>query len=168
MKKEDIFLTDWKRILIGESPATFLVEVLFRTSLIFIVFLLVMKLFGKRMSGQMTIIEMSIIITLGAVIAPAMQLPEKGLLQATLILFVILSLQKILNKASLKSVRFEKLIHGDSSLLLKDGVILEDEMKKCRITHQQLDEKLRQKNIHDHKTVKRIYLEACGAFSIYR
>jgi len=77
---EQYRLTDWQRILIGEAPAVFLLEVLFRSLLIFFVLQLVIRGMGKRMAGQLTISEMAVMITLGAIIAAPIQLPDRGLI----------------------------------------------------------------------------------------
>jgi uncharacterized membrane protein YcaP (DUF421 family) len=168
MKKEDIHLFDIKRIVLGEAPLTFLVEICFRTALIFTCLLVVMKLLGKRASAQMTITEMTVIITLGAIIAPVMQMPDKGLLQAIIILFTILILQKLLNIISLKRSSFEHILQGTEELLVKDGEILQEAMDRSRISKNQLFEELRKKGVHHLGQVKRVYVEACGLFSVYK
>ena len=55
MKKEDIIPGDFYRILFGETPAIFLFEVLLRTLLLYIALLVVVRVMGKRMGGQLTI-----------------------------------------------------------------------------------------------------------------
>ena len=86
MKKEDIRLGDWHRILIGDAPIEFLVEVFIRTTLIYALLLVVMRLLGKRMNGQLTNLELAVMLTMGAIIAPPMQLPDRGLLSGVLAL----------------------------------------------------------------------------------
>jgi len=78
MKKEEIHLYDIKRILLGQAPVEFMLEVLIRTVITYIALLFLLKLLGKRMDGQVTIIEMSVMITLGAIVSVAMQLPDRG------------------------------------------------------------------------------------------
>jgi hypothetical protein len=51
MKKEDIIPWDWQRILFGQAPPEFLLEVLMRTSIIYIALLIIVRLMGKRMGG---------------------------------------------------------------------------------------------------------------------
>jgi len=67
MKKEDIHIWDWKRILIGSAPWEFLIETFFRTLVIYIFLLQAMRLMGKRMRGQLSILELCIIVMLGAI-----------------------------------------------------------------------------------------------------
>jgi len=167
MKKEEIKLDDIKRILIGNAPVEFLLETLLRTLFIFLVFIVVMRLFGKRMTGQLTITEFGVVITLGAIIAPMMQLPDKGLLQGVFLLLCILGMHRLITAWGVKSQKVEKITQGELSLLVKDGIIQEDELKASRIPKNQLFAAIRAKNIYNLGQVERLYLEACGAFSLY-
>lgn len=76
MKKEDIQPWDWQRIFLGEAPPEFLVEILIRTLIIYIALMIIVRLMGKRMGGQLTISELAVMVTLGAIVAPAMQIPH--------------------------------------------------------------------------------------------
>ncbi len=108
MKKEDIHITDWKRILLGDAPPEYLLEILGRSLLIYVALLVVVRLMGKRMSGQLTITEMSVIITLGAVIAPPMHLPDKGLIAPIVILVIFFLVHQLLNYWSVKKSESRK------------------------------------------------------------
>ncbi len=80
MEKREIKLDDTGRILFGEAPAEFLLEVLIRTLIIYVALLVTVRLMGKRMVGQLTISEMSVMLTLGAIVSPGMQAPATRLL----------------------------------------------------------------------------------------
>ncbi|HEY0059252.1 MAG TPA: YetF domain-containing protein [Flavisolibacter sp.] len=168
MKKEDIKLGDIQRLLFGEAPPEFLIEVLIRTLVIFLALLIFLRIIGKRMGGVLTISELAVMLTLGAVLAVPMQMPDRGLLQGMLILVVILLLQRGLNLWEFKSSKVEQLTQGSMTMLVKDGVIKTGNMAKSRISKQQLFAKLRESNIHNLGKVKRAYLEACGVFSVYK
>jgi hypothetical protein len=58
MKKEDIHLGDWARILFGEAPPIFLLEVFIRTLIVYVFLLYILRWLAKRMSGQLTIMEL--------------------------------------------------------------------------------------------------------------
>jgi uncharacterized membrane protein YcaP (DUF421 family) len=108
MKKEEIIPFDWHRFLFGQAPAEFLLEVFIRTSIIYIVLLIIVRLLGKRMSGQLSISELSVMVTLGAIVAPAMQIPQMGVLQGAMILVCALAFQRGLNLMEFKKAAFEQ------------------------------------------------------------
>jgi len=167
MNKYDIHLSDIYRILFGEAPVEFLVEVFIRTWLIYLILLIIVRLMGKRMSGQLTIAEMAVMVTMGAIVAPAMQIPNLGILQGALILFLALAFQRGLNFLEFKNYKLEKLSHGEVVMLVKDGVMMLDELDKAKLSRQQLYAALRSKGIFNLGQVERVYLEAFGEFSIY-
>lgn len=168
MEKENIWLSDWQRILLGEAPVEFLVEVLIRTTLIYLTLLIVMRLLGKRMNGQITNLDLAVMLTMGAIMAPAMQLPDRGLLSGVLALFCALAFLRGTIQVGVKSNKAEKRIQGRATILIKDGVILLDEMAQNRLSHQQVFAALRSENVYNLGKVKRLYFEAYGMFSIYQ
>jgi uncharacterized membrane protein YcaP (DUF421 family) len=168
MKKFEIHLADWQRILFGQTPPEFLLEVFIRTLVIYVVLLLVLRWLGKRMSGQLTILEMAVMLTLGAIVSVAMQVPERGITLSLFVLSCTLLFQRGLSHLGYKSARIEELTQGRISTLVKDGVLEIEEMRRCRISHQQLFSDLRSKNVMNLGEVRRIYLEACGLFSIIK
>lgn len=167
MKKETIWLEDWQRILFGDAPVEFTLEVFVRTALIYLVLLVIMRLLGKRMNGQLTNLELAVMLTMGAIMAPGMQIPDRGLLPAILALVCALTFLRGTGLLGFKSSKMEKLIHGTETVLVKDGIIQLDQLAANRLSHQQVFAALRSENVYNLGSVKRLYLEAYGVFSIY-
>ena len=168
MNKYDIRLGDIHRILIGEAPLEFLAEVFIRTVFIYIVLLIIVRLMGKRMSGQLTTAEMSVMVTMGAIVAPAMQIPNLGVIQGAMILFLAFIFQRGLNFLEFKNYKLEKLSHGEVVMLVKDGIMLLDELDQAKLSRQQLYAALRSEGVFNLGQIERVYLEAFGEFSIYK
>jgi uncharacterized membrane protein YcaP (DUF421 family) len=57
-----------QRILIGENPWSFLLEVALRSGIIYVVLFITMRLMGKRMAAQLSVSELAVMITLGAAV----------------------------------------------------------------------------------------------------
>src|SRR6195952_1096874 len=91
MDQQNIRLSDWQRILLGDAPPSFLLEVFGRAVVLYVLLLLALRVLGKRMNGQLTITEMTVMIALGAIMGGAMQMPDRGLLHgaAALLLAII-------------------------------------------------------------------------------
>lgn len=167
MKKEEIHLGDIKRILFGQAPPVFLLEVLIRTLLIYVILLVIVRSLGKRMSGQLTIMEMAVMLALGATVSVAMQIPDRGIFLSVIVLLVTVGFQRGFSYLGFKSAKAEKVLQGDVSILVKQGVMQIAEMQYCRISKQQLFGQLRCNGIYHLGKVRRVYIEASGAFSIY-
>lgn len=168
MKKEDIRWDDWHRILIGSAPTAFLLEVLIRTVIMYLVLLVILRLMGKRMGGQLTISELAVMVTLGAIICVPMQIPDKGILQGIFVMICALIFQRGFSYIGFRGGKMETLMQGKEAVLVKDGVIVVDELEKANISRQQLYGVLRSQEIYNLGGVERIYIEACGIFSVFK
>ena len=168
MKKEEIHWGDWHRILMGTTPTEFLLEVLIRTIIIYLFLLITLRLMGKRMGGQLTISELAVMLTLGAIVSVPMQIPDKGLLQGVLVLFCAFAFQRGITYLAAKNHKIERFTQGSESLLIKDGVMLATELNRTKISREQLLAVLRNQNIYNLGEVQRVYLEACGIFSVFK
>ncbi|QKZ13021.1 DUF421 domain-containing protein [Spirosoma sp. KUDC1026] len=167
MKKEEIRLDDWQRILFGMAPPEFLLETLVRAIVIYLILLVVVRLLGKRMSGQLTLTEMSVMVTIGAIISPSLQAPDRGIALGVLAMICTLTFQRGITLLGFDNKKIEQLTQGETSMLVKDGIMQIDAMSETRISKQQLFAQLRKKNVYNVSLVKRMYIEAAGSFSIY-
>lgn len=168
MERDAIELGDWQRILFGKAPLTFMAEVFLRTLCIYIVLIIALRLLGKRMNGQLTISELGIMITLGAIVAVPMQAPDRGLLPGILLLGCVLVMQRGLSWLTQKSRVIRRVTRGSTSLLVKDGCLNLQAMREARVSQAQLFGTLRSKAIRHLGQVRRVYLEACGRFSVFK
>jgi uncharacterized membrane protein YcaP (DUF421 family) len=167
MNKEEIHLYDIQRILFGNAPVSFLLETLIRTFIVYAVLIIVLRIMGSRMSGQLTITELAIMLMLGAIVSSAVEMPDKGILWGVAALIVILLLQQGLTYWTTKNEKVEKATQGVMGILIKDGVLQLDVMKRSSISKEQVFAVLRNRKILNLGKVKRLYLEGCGDFSTY-
>jgi uncharacterized membrane protein YcaP (DUF421 family) len=168
MDKKDIHFGDLHRMLVGEAPALFLLEVFIRTLITYFVLLVATRWLGKRMSAQLSITEMAVMLTLGAIVSVSMQVPESGLLMAVLVLICTLTFERGLSWLEFQNKKIERISQGKITVLIKDGVIQYKAMLRESISNQQLFAALRSEGIYNLGMVKRLYIEATGMFSIYR
>ncbi|WP_207431541.1 DUF421 domain-containing protein [Sabulibacter ruber] len=168
MKKEEIYFPDWQRLLIGNTPWEFMAEVLLRTLVIFIVLLVVLRLMGKRMNGQLTISELAVMVTLGGIASAPMQLPDRGVLMGVVAFTCALVFQRGINLWAFRSRKVEVVTQGDLCMILKEGVMLVKELENSRLSRDQVFAALRTHNIQHLGQVKRLYIEASGEFSVVK
>ena len=108
-----------------------------------------MRLLGKRMNGQLTNLELAVMLTMGAIISPAMQLPDRGLLSGMLALACALTFLRGRQLLGFKHSKAEKIIQGTGTVLVKDGVIQLKQMAENRLSHQQIYAALRTENVYN-------------------
>lgn len=168
MKKEDIVFSDWHRWLFGTAPPAFTGEVAIRAVIIFAVMLLIVRWLGRRMKGQLSVGELAVILTLGAMIAGPLQLPTAGLLPSVVILLAVLGMHRLSNWLAFKYRPVELVQQGDLALLVRDGCLELATMQQHALSQEQLFGLLRNESIAQLGELRRVYLEANGRLSYYK
>ena len=108
MDKSEIFWNDWQRILIGEVPGSFFIEVILRMIVVYFILVFSMRAMGKRMATQLTNAEYAALVSLAAATGMAVQTPERGLLPAALIAALVVYTQRFIAKKASVRNHFEK------------------------------------------------------------
>ncbi|QRG66785.1 DUF421 domain-containing protein [Brevibacillus choshinensis] len=124
------------------------------------------KLIGKRQIRQLTYIEYIVGITIGS-IAGFMAMEMDGPVYHSLISLTIFALFPVLLEwLSLKSKGIRNVVEGNATILIKDGKILEDNLKSERLTAEDLLEHLRMKNVFRVADVEFALMETSGELSV--
>ena len=144
-----------------------MLQALWRTVLFYGVLILVIRLMGKRQLGQMEPSEF--VVTMLVANLASIPLEETGLpLRSGLVpIFTVLILELLLSWLSLKSVFLRKFFCGKPIILVENGNILQKNLKKSRITLDELTSKLREKDILDILSVQYAILETGGNLSVF-
>lgn len=142
------------------------IEITYRTLVAVLVLFLMTKLLGKRQVTQLSVFEYITGITIGSLAAYiSLDLEAQWYLGiVSLVVWVIVSL--IIEWTQLKSKRARDFIDGQARVLIKDGKILEDNLKKERLNSEELLEQLRQKNVFKAADVEFAIMEANGELSV--
>lgn len=168
MEKSDIKLGDWMRILVGQVPGSFFIELVIRALIIFVLLVVAMRLFGLRMSAQINRLEMISLFSLAAAIGIPLQSPDRGILPAFVTAMVVVVIGRALAAYAFRHERFEKLSEGNLSLLVCDGVINNKAMHETKMTRERLLSQLRGAQVRHLGEVQRLYFEANGSFTLIR
>jgi uncharacterized membrane protein YcaP (DUF421 family) len=168
MKKEDIIFSDWHRWIFGTTPPSFTWEIAIRAALIFIIMLVFVRWVGRRMKGQLSVSELAVILTLGAIIAAPMQKPTAGLLPSVVVLLAVLAVHRLANWLAYKFRPVEIVEQGDVALLLRDGRLDLSEMHRHALSQEQLFGLLRNESVSQLGELRRVYMEANGRLSLYK
>jgi uncharacterized membrane protein YcaP (DUF421 family) len=164
--KKTIELTDWSRILLGEVPLSFLIEAVIRSAFIYILLLTSMRLLGSRMASQMNVSDMTALVSLAAAVGIPLLSPDRGLLPAVVIALVIVSIGRLSAYLSSGNAKAESIIEGHVDTLVENGVLQLKRMKKSRVTRERLFARMRSQGFKHLGSLRRVYLESSGAFSI--
>jgi uncharacterized membrane protein YcaP (DUF421 family) len=144
------------------------VVVLIRTIFSFIVLLAMTRLMGKTQMSQLTFFDYVVGITIGSV-AATLSVDQNVKILNGLVSIVIWGLLPILIAfINMKSYRFRKITDGNPTPLIQNGNILEDNLKKTRLTSEELMLMLRQKDAFKLADVEFAVLETSGQLSVMK
>lgn len=155
-----------QRWLIGEAPWTFAGEVLLRFLFIYLILLLVLRLMGRRFAGQLSIIDLAIMIMLGAAIGAPLQTPDKGILTTIVLLITLLGCFRLLSWSTFFSHRLEVLTQGDATLLVIDGRLALEHLHHAEFSRDRAFSELRSMGVQHLGEVRRAWLEPSGRVSL--
>lgn len=167
MSSEETTLLDWWRILIGEVPASFMIEVVVRIIILYLLLIFSLRIMGKRMSSLVSRNEMIAMISLAAAIGIPVQDPGSGLLPAVIIAIVVILVQRFISNRTMYDTTFAHMVVGNVGPLVKDGQLVLDNMQRSRISRERLLTQVRGEEIYNLGRVERVFLEANGNFTFY-
>jgi uncharacterized membrane protein YcaP (DUF421 family) len=142
------------------------INIVIRAVVALVYLFILTKLIGKRQIRQLTYIEYIVGISIGS-IAAFMATDMDGPMYHSLIAMTIFALFPVLMEwLSLKSKAIRNAVEGQATILIKDGKILEDNLKKERLTTEDLMEHLRMKNVFRVADVEFALMETSGEVSV--
>lgn len=139
----------------------------FRTALFYFIILFVLRLMGKREVGELGIIDVVVFLIIAEVAAFALDSPNEKLIEAIVPIAVLVAIQLISSYISLKSKKFRDLVDGDPSTLIRDGEIIEEELRKQRYNLDDLFQQLREQKVGSIREVTYAFLEPSGNLSVF-
>jgi uncharacterized membrane protein YcaP (DUF421 family) len=141
-------------------------QIALRTVLVYVAALALVRLASKRFLSEATAFDVIVAIMLGSIMSRAMD-GSAPFLPTVLTAAVLLGLHWLFALLAYHTSWFGNLVKGERVLLIKDGEIQRDGMRRGSITEADLTQALRiQTNQTDPARVRRAYLERNGQISI--
>ncbi len=137
-----------------------------RSILIYIVVLIVMRLMGKREIGQLQPFELVISIIIADLAAIPISNSGIPITNGIIPILGLLVMDLFISIGNMKSFEFRQLISGKPSILIFRGKINEKVLKKERFTINELQEKLRDKDVMNLGDVEYAILETSGQINV--
>ncbi len=143
----------------------FVLVTLIRAIILYFLIILYMRLMGKRQLGELQPTELVITILLSEIVSIPMQDNGVPLVHSLLAVTLLVALEIINSAVCLKSARMRSIIEGNSLVVIRDGVIDQKQLKRLRISVDDLLDQLRQKDIFDISDVRYAIVETNGQLS---
>ena len=138
-----------------------------RTIILYLVLIGVIRLMGKRQVGQLEASEFVVTMLVADLASIPMQDGSIPLLSGLVPILTVLGLELILSALAMRSQLFRKLLCGKPVILIENGRILQKNLRKTRVTIDELTAHLRQKDVLSPEAVQYAILETDGSLSVF-
>ncbi|HVJ05067.1 MAG TPA: YetF domain-containing protein [Candidatus Saccharimonadales bacterium] len=143
-------------------------QIVARTGAVYLLVLVGVRLTGKREVGQMTPFDLTLLLLLSNSVQNAMTGPDTSLAGGAVAAIVLLTLNYLIAELSGLNRRFRRMVQGSPSLLIHDGSLLIDHLKKERLTVDEVMRALREHGIGSIGEVAVGVLEVDGSLSFLK
>ena len=141
-------------------------EIVVRTTAVYLLVLLGIKLLGKKELAQMSAPDLVMVLLLANAVQNAMVGQDSSLVGGLLAAVLLLTLNRVLNTLTYRSQRLESFFSGTPTLLVHDGEILVPHCKREQVTVADIEMAMREHGLDDLHSVKSAVLESDGSISI--
>jgi uncharacterized membrane protein YcaP (DUF421 family) len=151
-------LTSWHTVL----------EITLRTSAVYVLVLVGIRLTGKREVGQMTPFDLTLLLLLSNSVQNAMTGPDTSLVGGAVAALVLLTLNFALAELSGMNRRFRRMIQGQPTLLVHNGQCITSHLAREHISTDELNRALREHGVACTADAALAVLEVDGSISVLK
>ncbi len=137
-----------------------------KTVAVFLALVFCMRVLGKRQLGELELSELVVSVLAADLAAVPLQAPELPLSYGLVPLAALFFCELAFSLLTMKSVRARRWLCGKPCFLIREGVINQREMRRCRFTVDELTEELRSRDVSDPATVRYAILETDGTLNV--
>ena len=138
---------DWINIFIYDTTWSFAAEIAIRTVVMFSLIIVFLRFTGKRGIRQLSIFELTIILSLGSIAGDPMFNKDVPLIQALLIMTIVLLLYRACTWLTSKHTLFEKLLEGKPTYIVENGLLVIQDVNDGKMSHDEFFSEMRQNGV---------------------
>lgn len=143
-----------------------MISTVLRTTILYMIVTLAIRLMGKRQIGDMQPNELVITLLISEIAAIPLQDSQQPISVGVIAISVLVFIEIVVSVLSMKSFFIRKLLNGKSVVIIKNGVIDQNAMRNVRMTVIDLIELLRDKDVFNISDVAFAVLEVNGSLSV--
>lgn len=143
-----------------------MITIIVRTVFLYIFVIIGIRLMGKRQIGDMQPNELVITLLISEIAAIPLQDTSQPIINGIVAIFILVILEIIMSVFAMKCMTVRKMMNGKSVVIIKNGVVDQNAMKKVRLTVLDLIELLRGQDVFNISDVAFAVLEVNGDLSV--
>ncbi|GGC94581.1 hypothetical protein GCM10007216_26600 [Thalassobacillus devorans] len=142
------------------------IHIIYRGVLFLILLFLMTKLLGKKQISQLSFFEYISGITIGSIAAEVIMGLDNNIWHGIIGVAIFAVIPFFVEILSLHNKKIRDVVEGKGTVLIKDGKLLEDNLKKEKYTTDEILQLLRGKDVFQVNEVEYAVLEADGKLSV--
>jgi uncharacterized membrane protein YcaP (DUF421 family) len=154
---------DWYHVFVPSTP---LLEIVVRGTLTYLGLFVLLRVILKRQSGNVSVSDILVLVLISDAAQNAMANDYHSVPDGLLLVAVIIGWSYLLDLFGYWFPGFQRLVHPPPLLLVKDGRILRQNMRRELVTEDELFSQLREQGLENLDQVKLAFMEGDGAMSI--
>lgn len=137
-----------------------------KTAIIYVFLVIGLRLLGKRELGQMNVYDLVLVVVLANAVQNSMVGDDNTLVGGIVAALTLLFLNRAFTMALARSDRLQRAMVGEPSLIVNDGQLVEDHMRKEGVTRDQVMAALREHGMENLEDAHMCILEVDGSISV--
>jgi uncharacterized membrane protein YcaP (DUF421 family) len=143
-----------------------IVRTLIVGALAYAALILALRVSGKRTLAKLNAFDLIVTVALGSTLATILLSEDVALAEGVTALLLLIVLQYIVAFVSVRSRSFARLVRSEPTLLVRNGALCTEAMRRARVTEEELETVLRTNGECRFEAVSAIILESDGSFSV--
>lgn len=143
-----------------------LLSIIFSTSVVYLFIVLALRLTGKSEMAQLTSFDLVFVMLLSNAVQNAMVGANTSLVGGLVAAATLFAINGLVKDLLYRQPKLEHMVQGEPLLLVYEGFVKEENLKKARMTVNDLQESIRQHGLESLDQVKLAVMEVDGNISI--
>lgn len=143
-------------------------EFVARAALVYFAIMVLVRISGKRTVGEFTPFDLVVVILIGESTQGALTGGDESVIGALTVSATLIALNYTIGFITTRSKLADRIVEGEAVLLVRDGRVLSDALKRNNVPESDLDEALRAEGVEERSEVRRAFLETDGTISVIK
>jgi len=136
------------------------------TLAVYLFIVIAIRIFGKKELAQLSVIDLVFILLISNAVQNAMVGPDSTLSGGLVAAATLFLVNYVLKYLQYRFPGFGKVVQGDATMLIYRGKILQEHLKKVKISEDELMQAVREHGVESIKEVDLAILEVDGSISV--
>src|SRR5258705_12189654 len=132
---------------------------------VYLFIIVAIRLFGKKELAQLSVIDLVFILLISNSVQNAMVGASTGLFEGIAAAATLFAVNALFKYISYSSKGFSNLVQGEPVMLIHEGTVIEENLRKERLTRNELEAAIREHGVENISDVDLAVLEADGNIS---